>query len=61
MKRVTTIDSKNININIKSGRGKKKKGTLMMIQGWILTQLLVRCIGEAFARSYIQHPFVATE
>ena len=27
MKRVTTIDSKNININIKSGRGKKKRNT----------------------------------
>ena len=27
---------------------------------WILTQLLVRYIGEAFAKRYILYPFVAT-
>lgn len=30
------------------------------LKGWIRTQLSVRCIGEAFARKYIQYPFVAT-
>lgn len=32
----------------------------MMIQRWMLTLLLARRKDEAFAKRYIQHPFVAT-
>lgn len=34
--------------------------TMVIERGRKLTQLLVRCKDEAFARKYIQYPFVAT-